>query len=115
MTEEKLKEIGQKLGVTEKDIRKLRRKGISRNLLYWIIGILVAILSFLAGFFIGRGTCPPAGGGGYPFAAAVIPGIASGKKKSRVAILLISAIAFLLALKGTPVFGQAIKYNVYKR
>jgi len=117
MMNQKLKEIGQKLGVSEKDIRGMGKKGIARNILYWIIGIIVAILSFVAGFFVGKGTCPVEGGGGYPFAAGVvIPGMLSGKKKSiKIAVLLISAIAFLVALKAAPVFGQAIKYNVYKR
>jgi len=41
--------------------------------------------------------------------------VSSKKKSTKIAVLLISAIAFLVALKGTPVFGQAIRYNVYKR
>lgn len=117
MDNQKLKEIGKKLDISEQDIRGLRKKGIARYILYWIIGIIVAILSFLVGFFIGRGTCPSVSGGGYPFAAGiVIPSMISSKKKStKIAVLLISAVAFLVALKGMPVFGQAIKYNVYRR
>jgi len=114
---QKLKEIGEKLGISEQDIGRLGKKGIVRNILYWIIGIIIAILSFIAGFFVGRGTCPSAGSGGYPFATGmVIPSMLSGKKKNtKIAVLLISAIAFLVALKVPPIFGQAIKYNVYKR
>lgn len=117
MLNKKLKEIGQKLGVSEKDIRDMGKKGIARNILYWIIGIVVAILSFMVGFFVGKGTCPVESSGGYPFAAGiVIPSMLSNKKKStKIAVLLMSAIAFLVALKAAPVFGQAIKYNVYKR
>jgi len=122
MMNQKLREIGQKLGVSEKDIRGMGKKGIARNILYWIIGIIigiiVAILSFVVGFFVGKGTCPSVdSGGGYPFAAGVvIPGMLSGKKKStKITVLLISAIAFLVALKADPVFGQGIMYNVYKR
>lgn len=114
---QKLKEIGQKLGVSEEDIKGFRKRGIARNILYWIIGIIVAILSFVVGFLVGKGTCRVESGGGYPFAAGiVIPGMLSSKKKStKIAALLISVIAFLVALKAAPVFGQSIKYNVYKR
>ena len=55
---------------------------------------------------------------GYPFYAP--PGIIGGylltkNKNSRIAGFLISAIVFLSSLIEPPVFGQAIKYNVYKK
>ncbi len=111
----KLREIGSRLDVTGRDIRGMGKAGFIGRLLPWIITAIIALLSLILGFFVGRGTCPPAGGG-YPYSAALIPvALTDRKKNSRMAILLISAIAFLMALNTTPVFGQAIKYNVYRR
>jgi len=112
---QKLHEIGQKLNITESDIRDLGRAGLTNKILYWIITVIIAIITFVIGFFMGQSTCTSPGGG-YPYAGSVIPSLLANKKKSsRVAILLFSAIAFLIAMRAYPAFGQAIKYNVYRR
>ena len=117
MVNEKLQRIGKKLNVLNKDIKSISKKGIARNILYWIIGVLVAILSFILGFFVGKTKCPSLYSAGYPFAMALaIPSVLNNKKKSnKIVALLISAMIFLVALKSVPAFGEAILYNVYKR
>lgn len=114
---QKLQEIGRKMGVTEKDIRDMGKRGFTGRIRYWIIAAIIAIISFILGFFIGQSTCPPTGGGGgYPFSAVLTPvALAGEKRSSRIAVLLMSATAFLIAIKAAPVFGQAIEYNVYSR
>lgn len=120
-------EIGRMLNVTEKDIRGMGRKGIARNVINWIIAAIIAILAFVLGFFAGRGGCPAdvvttttttttTTLAGYPFAAALaVPFLLPVKKRGRFVALLISAIVFLVALKSTPVFGQAVLYNVFSK
>jgi hypothetical protein len=143
MVNQKLQEIGQELDLTDRDIRDIRNAGYTSRMLHWIITPLIAVLSFITGFFLGEGTCPPVGsvssttttsiatststtivdttttiGGGYPFAVGlVIPAALAAKKSkgSKIAVLLISTITFLIAIKTYPVFGQAIDYNVYKK
>lgn len=122
MSTQKLQEVGEMLDVTEKDIRDIRKSALTKKIWYWIIGAAVAIIAALVWFFSRKESSPDpfAGGGlppGYPYAAAVIlPHMLRGKKaQSKIAILLVSALAFLVALKANSVFGQAIEYNVYKR
>ncbi len=115
MVNQKLQEIGQKLDVSEKDIKDLGKTDFKSRILYWIITAAIAILSFILGFFAGKGSCPPAGGG-YPFSMGLVPVAFSGKGKNfKISVLLVSVIAFLVALNAVPVFGQAIDYNVYGR
>ena len=123
MGNQKLRKIGRKLDLTAEQIRTIRKAGVLNKLWYWVIGAAVAILTFIIGFFVGSGSCPVCenGGGsglpsGYPYAVMVLPGMMKGKKaRSKIAILLVSALAFLVAMKASAVFGQAIKYNVYKK
>jgi len=138
---QKLREIGQKLNITDKDIRNIGRTGFTTKILYWIMTTIIALVSYIVGFFVGKGTCPSGGVTttipttttsivtttttiatttttvGYPYAASLlIPSILTVKKRSsKIAILFLSTIAFLITIKACPVFGQAIMYNVYKR
>ncbi|MEM5855116.1 MAG: hypothetical protein QW472_02225 [Candidatus Aenigmatarchaeota archaeon] len=117
IAQQKLQEIGQKLNITDEDIKNIKKAGLTNKILYWITTAIIAIISFIIGFFAGKVTCPSTGGGGYPYAAGlVIPNtLISKKRNSKIAILLLSVIVFLVAIKLSPAFGQAIKYNVYKR
>ena len=113
----KLRQIGQRLDITERDIKDIGKAGIASKILYWIITAIIAIITFIIGFFIGQGNCSTSDNGGYPFAiGSMIPGVLAGKRRSsKIAILLFSMVAFLVAIKAYPAFGQAIKYNVYRR
>jgi hypothetical protein len=139
----KLRGIGEQLDLTDRDIRDIRNAGYTNRMLHWIITPLITVLSFITGFFLGKGACPPVEsassttttpiatststtildtattiGGGYPFAVGLVIPVALAAKKSKgskIAVLLISTITFLIAIKSYPVFGEAIKYNVYNR
>jgi hypothetical protein len=141
MVNKKLQEIGKKLDITDKDIRNIGKVGFTTKIVYWIVTAIIAVISYIIGFFVGKGTCPSTGVVttttsiatttttiatttstttttiGYPYAAGLmIPSILAVKKRSsKIAILLVSAVAFLIAIKIYPIFGQAIMYNVYKR
>ncbi len=117
MAEEEIKEAAEKLDVTAEDTKHVCECCTPlKKCWYWIIGAAIAVIAFLVWLFT-RGGSIPDGGEGYPYAAAVIlPQALHGKsKKSKAAILLGSALVFLIALKAAPVFGQAIKYNVYNK
>lgn len=136
----KLQEIGNKLNISERDIKKIQRGSISTKFLVIIIGGIIVIIAFVLWLVIRKEIGPsptppgypytppsptptptptpiPPPGGGYPFAPPLIIGgfLSYKKKNSKIAGLLISAISFLASLIGTPVFGQAILYNVFKK
>ncbi len=111
---QKLQEIGGKLDVTQEDISGMKRAGLKSRVRYWVVSAAIAILSFILGFFLGKGSCPPAGGG-YPFYMGLVPAALPGKNLNKIAVLLVSVIVFLVALNVVPVFGQSVKYGVYLR
>jgi hypothetical protein len=137
----RLQEIGKKLNITKKDIQRMQKGFISKKILVVIVGAAIAILAFILWLLWRKETGPtppspgypfsppetptptppktptPPPGGGYPFAPPAIMGgyLLTKKKNSKIAGLLISAIAFLSSLIAHPVFGQAILYNVYKK
>lgn len=115
MIKKELQEIGKKLDVSRKDIKDIREICVIKKIFHWILGVLIGLLSLFIGYRYGRSACsglPP----GYPYAVLALPGMMKGKKaRSKIAILLVSALAFFVAIKASPVFGEAIKYNVYKK
>ena len=118
MENNKLQEIGDKLNVSNqeiKEIRKRNRRSLGNRILYIVISALIAAITFILGFFAGQGTCPSTGG--YPYTSALFaPAVITNQKRgSKIAVLLIAAAGFLLAFKMSPVFGQAIKYGVYEK
>lgn len=120
MINDKLQAIGSKLNVSTQDIKSIQKTHRFSNLKYYIATAIIAILTFILGFFAGQGTCPASSvspGAGYPFAGGLFTLGASGSKKraSKIAIILLSAIAFFIALKTFPVFGQAMDYDVYAK
>ena len=118
MSNEKLEEIGDKLNVSSQEIKDIRKRNLRNRILYIITSALIAVIAFILGFFAGRLSCPTGGGGGYPFSSALFaPAVITDQKpnsKSKIAILLMGGIGFLLAFKMSPVFGQAIDYGVYE-
>ncbi|MFH1127110.1 MAG: hypothetical protein ABIG84_01995 [archaeon] len=116
MMNQKLQEIGNKLAVSEHDIKTIQKTHTLSNIKYYITAVIIATLAFILGFFAGQGTCP-ASPAGYPFAGGLTALGASGSQKrtTKLAGLLLAAIGFFIALKTTPIFGQAIDYNVYSK
>ena len=102
------REIGKDLGVEEKDVREMKRKSRIR----WLVWIITVILSFILGLFVGRFLGrPPEPEPVYPYSAGmIVPAVG---KKSRAALLIASAMAFLNGAIA-PAFGQSIRYGVYK-
>ena len=120
MYNEKLVQIGSKLNVSAQEIKGVQRGYFVSKMKYYIATGIVGILTFVLGFFAGRGTCPETDiglGGGYPYAAGLfVPAAMSGKKNlSKIVVTLISVIGFVTVVKAASVFGQAIEYGVYKK
>ncbi len=117
MSFDRIMGIAKSLGVEERDIKRMGRRGSVNKLIYWILGIIIAIVSFIAGYLIGKRACPATSPHGYPFAVVglAIPAALKEKRRSKTAILILSILVFLLAIKSQPIFGQAIEYNVYSR
>jgi hypothetical protein len=107
MVDKKLQEAGKELGVSEKDLAKIRRERIKRKLLYPVIGVTIIACSALIGFFAGRANLFH--NGGYPYAAfglALIPGP---KRKKKVFIL----VTILLAVGGAVAAYKAGQHSVH--
>jgi hypothetical protein len=120
MASKKLEEVGKGLGVSEKDIARIRRQRLKAKLFYPLIGaIIVACFSGL-GYVAKDAFVSP----DYPYAA---PGLAlvtgpkerKGGFKSFTFILLttlLSIVGFLAVYKvGHPHGGAAPAYHVYSR
>ena len=120
MANKKLEEVGKRLGVSEKDIARIRRQRLKAKLFYPIIGaIIVACFSGLG--YVAKES---GGGSGYPYAT---PGLAlvtgpeerKGGFKSFTFILvtaLLSIVGFLAVYKvGHPHGGAAPAYHVFSR
>ncbi|RLG12693.1 MAG: hypothetical protein DRN71_05840, partial [Candidatus Nanohalarchaeota archaeon] len=121
MVNDKLQKIGSKLKVSGQDIKGIQKSHTLSKMKYYIATAVVGILTFVLGFFAGRGTCPEISSasivspGGYPYAAGLfVPAAMNGKKKtSKIAVMLISVIGFVVVVKMASVFGQAIDYGAY--
>jgi hypothetical protein len=120
MTNKKLQEAGRELGISEKDITRIRRQRLKTRLFYPIIGaIIVACFSGL-GYVAKDAFVSP----DYPYAA---PGLAlvtgpeerKGGFKSFTFILLttlLSIVGFLAVYKvGHPHGAAAPAYHVFSR
>ena len=117
MTNKKLQQIGNKLGVSGKDIANIGRQRLKRKLLYPIIGAIIVVCSSGLGFLVGKGDLFSSGG--YPYAIPGLALIAGAKRKKGVFILvtiLLSVIGFLVAYKiGYHHYHRSILYNVFSR
>lgn len=117
MVNKKLKEIGQKLNVSGKDVKKIQntafKEKLVRFLIHPILGVALSILTFIVGVSLGGGCANCAG---YPF-TTIGPAIVQGKKGESMLYILLIPIITLVAgyLVGKTFFSYAIMYNVYKR
>jgi hypothetical protein len=119
MANKKLEEVGKGLGVSGKDIARIRRQRLKAKLFYPILGaVIVACFSGLG--YVAKES---GGGSGYPYAT---PGLAlvtgprerKGGFKSFVFILsttILSAIGFMAAYKAGGHHGGSALYHVYSR
>jgi len=117
MVNKKLQEIGNELGVSKKDMARIRRQRIKGKLLYPVIGAAIVACSSGLGFLVGRTV--HTSGGGYPYAATGLALTADPKIKHGGLILvtaLLSVIAFVLAYgAGSDGYHATALYNVFPR
>ena len=58
MKNDKLEEIGDKLGVSNNDLKNIRREKQKSIIIYPIIGTIIAILSTIMGYILGKNSEP---------------------------------------------------------
>ena len=119
MANKKLQEVGKELGVSEKDIARIRKQRLKAKLFYPVLGaIIVACFSGLGYVAKESGI-----GLGYPYAA---PGLAlvTGPKERKggfrsfmfiLVTTLLSAVGFLAAYKAGNHHGESPVYHVFSR
>jgi hypothetical protein len=86
MVNKKLQQAGEELGVSEKDVAKIRRERIKRKLLYPIIGAIIVACAAGIGFLAGKANLFHSGG--YPYAATGLALTAGPKRKKKVFVLV---------------------------
>ena len=117
MANKKLQEIGNELGVSKKDMARIRRQKLKGKLLYPITGAIIVACSSGIGFWAGKAELFSSGG--YPYAAPGLAFIAGPKIKKGgyiLATVLLSVIGFALAYSaGYNTYHRATFYNVFSR
>lgn len=115
---QKLREIGSKLNVSNEDIRNIQNTSFGERLvrifIHPALRLILAILTFILGVSLGGGCTNCAG---YPYAAAVTATAIPEKKKKSIVYSILLPIITLIAgyLIGKQFFSYAILYNVYRR
>ncbi len=114
---ESLDSIGSRLGLDPEDIQDLKRDRRKWKVIFWVTGVIVVILSFIVGFYLGwfvRKEVDP--DSGYPYASSTLT-MAGNTFASSPGFWSILPLAFFGFLTGmsSPIFGQAVKYGVFNR
>ncbi len=118
MVNQRLKSVGEKLNVSEDDIKDIKnnsiREKLTRFFIHPVLRVILAILTFIIGVSLSGGCANCAG---YPYAATTAVAIVPQKGKRAIISSLLIPIATLIAgyLIGKMFFSYAIRYNVYKR
>jgi hypothetical protein len=118
MVNKKLRSVGEKLNVSEKDIKNIKNNSIkeklSRFFIHPVLRVILAIITFIIGVSLGGGCVNCAG---YPYSKAAVAAIVLQKRKRAIIPSILIPIATFIAgyLVGVRFFGYAILYNVYKR
>jgi len=118
MPNEKLQEIGEKLDVSDKEIKNIENIGNKQRILKAILSpvliFLGSVLAFFGGTYLGSYVQVAT----YPYVletpAGIIAAKQKGKKGSLLSKMLVPVIAFMVGI----FFGYyalGIMYNVYKR
>jgi len=119
MANKKLEEVGKRLGVSEKDIARIRRQRLKARLFYPILGaIIVACFSGL-----GYMASESGGGSGYPYATPGLALVTGPRRKeegfrSFIFILvtaLLSIAGFVAGYKAGHHHGGSAMYHVFSR
>ena len=86
MANKKLEEVGKELGVSEKDIARIRKQRLKAKLFYPILGAI--IVASVAGISFLAGRANLVHSGGYPYAGTGLALTAGPKRKKKVFILV---------------------------
>jgi len=127
----KLIEIGKMIDVDKEEIKNIVKTSISKfeKIKFVLLSFVIIVISSVLGFILGKSnpvySKPPGFSTGYPFHRnnIVIPGGFLNKRKKWLGVFatfLLSILVFISVYKfpqiqSQPVFGVAIKYNVYRR
>ncbi len=118
--EEKLKAIGNRLDLTEVDVRSIRKRRLKDIMILAIIGTLTSFFSFIVGFSIGN--TEKYGMAYYPY--AIVPLATIRNYRGRWAIVGIGALLMIISgiffyLQGFEAgkifYSNSILYGVYQR
>ena len=121
MANKKLQQVGEELGVSEKDLGNIRKQRLNRKLLYPIISAIIVACSSGIGFWAGTANPIVTYPSGYPFVAPGLGFMAGLKRKTGVFVLatmllsVIGAVAAYKAGQHVSAYHAAIKYNVFSR
>jgi len=117
MANKKLQQVGEELGVSEKDIANIRKRRLKGKLLRPIMGAIIVACSSGLGFLVGKGDLFSSGG--YPYAIpglGLIAGLKRGKGVLILVTILLSVIGFAVAYRvGYHHYHRSILYNVFSR
>ena len=114
----KIEEIGHRLGLTDDDVNNLKKERRKWAFFFGIGSIILAILAFIIGLFLGLAmrdsSSGSSGGSSYPYAVSGIALTGSSRFGMRkVHIPLLALLGFLTGIS-QPVFGgEAIDYGVF--
>lgn len=111
-----LEEIGSRLGLSQEDIGRIRFERRKWALIISILGVLAAILSFIIGLVVGISLSSGGqSGGGYPFAiSAFYMGTVNGKRSRKWQLPVLFVLGFLTGIS-KPVFGNGVRYGVFRK
>jgi len=108
MYNEKLVQIGNKLNVTKKDIRNIKRRQGKDKLLFPVSRSVIAMLSGVVGFIVGSSLVSAQA---YPYAVGGFASVAQKQKKTNY--LLYAIIAAVMAIVGFLVYYYKAQYQIH--
>lgn len=112
-----LEELGSRLGLSRDDVDGIRKQ---RRRWGWIIGIggiILAVISFFIGLILGiiASGNDSSSGDSYPFAVSAFGiGRMNGRRIWKWQMPALFGLGFLTGIS-KPVFGNAIKYGVFRK
>ena len=101
MFDKKVQQLGNELGVSEKDLADIRRARLKRKLWYAAVGAIIVACSAGIGFLAGTASRDS---GGYPYAAPGLALVAGPIKRKRGLFVLVTV---LLTVVGAVAAGVA--------
>jgi len=120
MANKKLQEIGNELGVSRKDMARIRRQRLKGRLLHPLHPLTaVIIVACCSGFGFWAGKAELLSTGGYPYAATGLA-LTTGPKISRggriMITVLLSLLGFVVAYRASyNMYHEQTLYNVFSR